>query len=513
MAYRCRNDRDWSMEFVSEGCVELTGYRPRELIDNRVIAYAELISLEDRARVWEEVQEGLRHDRPFRVVYRIQTAAADEKWVWEQGRGVHSDDGELVALEGFITDITDRKRADELLELRVAERTRELATLLEVSHNVASTLELKPLLGLILEQLKTVVDYTGSSILTLEGDEPRIVHARGAMAPELERDAVGLRFAVRSAPAIWEAMTRREPMIVDDVRADTELGRAYRQALGTRLETPPFCYIRAWMGIPLALKDRLIGMLSVSRTEPNVFTQHDATMALAIANQAAVAIENARLYERAQAAAALEERQRLARELHDSVSQALYGIALGAQTARTLLDRDPSRVAEPLDYVLSLAEAGLAEMRALIFELRPESLEQEGLVAALDKQAATLWARHGITVEAALCDEPDVPLELKEPIYRIAQEALHNTVKHGRASRVELRLECGPDEIVLDVRDDGVGFDPSGEFPGHLGLRSMRERVAAFAGTVEIESAPQQGTHVRARIPRQRGAPPVDGRP
>jgi signal transduction histidine kinase len=120
----------------------------------------------------------------------------------------------------------------------------------------------------------------------------------------------------------------------------------------------------------------------------------------------------------------LEERQRLARELHDSVSQALYGIALGARTARKRLDSDPSNLAEPLDYVLTLAEAGLTEMRALIFELRPDSIETEGLVAALGRQVAATRARYGVAVNAELADEPEVPVATKEALYRIAQEAM-----------------------------------------------------------------------------------------
>ncbi len=161
----------------------------------------------------------------------------------------------------------------------------------------------------------------------------------------------------------------------------------------------------------------------------------------AVADQTAVAVENARLFAEVGGKAALEERQRLARELHDSVSQALYGIALGARTARRARwTRTPELVADPLDYVLSLAEAGLAEMRALIFELRPESLETEGLVAALEKQAAALAG-------PARDRGRDHPLRrarglrrtVKEAVYRIAQEALHNTVKHARASNVGTR--------------------------------------------------------------------------
>jgi signal transduction histidine kinase len=221
---------------------------------------------------------------------------------------------------------------------------------------------------------------------------------------------------------------------------------------------------------------------------------------LAIANQAAVAIENARLYAQAQELAAVEERQRLARELHDSVSQALYGISLGVHTARFQLDRDPKELAESLDYVLELAEAALIEMRALIFELRPESLETEGLVTALSKQAAALHARQNIAVHTDLCAEPDLSLKVKQELYRVAQEAMHNTVKHAHASKIELRLHLTSEDVILEVCDNGKGFDTTASFPGHLGLHSMQERVRSHGGELQIESVPGQGTCIRAQV-------------
>jgi signal transduction histidine kinase len=238
----------------------------------------------------------------------------------------------------------------------------------------------------------------------------------------------------------------------------------------------------------------VMGMLALTASEADAFTPHHATLALAIANQAAVAIENARLYAQAQELAALEERQKLARELHDSVSQALYGISLGAHAARTALEREPGEVAEPLDYVLVLAAAALAE-------LRPESLESEGLVSALSKQAAATQARHELVVATELCDEPDLSLHVKQELYRIAQEAMHNTVKHAHASRVVLRLAQTAEGVLLEVRDDGAGFDATASYPGHLGLHSMRERVANLGGTFEMESMPGQGTVIHAQVP------------
>jgi signal transduction histidine kinase len=255
--------------------------------------------------------------------------------------------------------------------------------------------------------------------------------------------------------------------------------------------------------VPLVARGEALGALNLYYL-PGDEPGEDETFFLgAVADQTAVAVENARLFAAAQGKAALEERQRLARELHDSVSQALYGIGLGSRTARTLLDREdsPERVAEWLEYVLSLAEAGLTEMRALIFELRPESLETEGLIAALKQQAAALEARHEIPVRAALGEEPDLPLETKEALYRIAQEALHNTVKHARATSADLKLECDAWGIALHVSDDGAGFDPEGDFSGHLGLKSMRERAARLGGTLRVESTLGEGTSIRVQIP------------
>jgi signal transduction histidine kinase len=148
-----------------------------------------------------------------------------------------------------------------------------------------------------------------------------------------------------------------------------------------------------------------------------------------------------------------------------------------------------------------LSEASLAEMRALLFELRPDSLASEGLVAALGKQVTALRTRYKLVVEAQLGEEPPLFLEGKQALYRIAQEALHNIVKHAHARTVTLRLIRQEGELLLEIGDDGKGFDPTGSFPGHFGLLSMQERAAGLGGTCSIESAAAQGTRLRLRIP------------
>jgi PAS domain S-box-containing protein len=405
---------------------------------------------------------------------------------------------------GVVRDTTEHVQAYQLLEQRVEERTRELSTLLEVSSNVASTLDLEPLLVLILDQLKLVAEYSGAAALMLDGDRLVLLESRGA--DTREEELLGREFPVNEVLPIWEKLLRREPVIIPDVLGDTPLAAVYRHAVGDLLYTN-FSYIRSWLAVPLTLKEGVVGMLSLSYHEPDYYTPRHATLAMAIGNYAAVAIDNIRLYEQAKETArntaALEERQRLARELHDSVSQAIFSISLHARTAHTLLQRDVTKVSEPVEHILSLSQAAMAEMRALIFELRPESLENEGLVAAITKQVASTRARHGIDVATQLCDEPELPLEIKEAVYRIAQEGLHNTVKHARATRVDMFLRCSDGALELDIRDNGVGFDSSGSFPGHLGLNSMRERAARVDGTLDIDSAPGSGTNIRLRVPLQ----------
>ncbi len=273
--------------------------------------------------------------------------------------------------------------------------------------------------------------------------------------------------------------------------------------------------VRSNLRFGLFWDKRQLGAFGVDHDWAKVYTEREIRMMTAMGELVSAGMERIRLQRETQSArekaerlaaqaqqlAALEERTRLARELHDSVSQALYGIGLGAQTAKLFLDKDPRRVRESVEYVLSLAEAGLAEMRALIFELRPESLENEGLVVALVKQSASLQARHHIKVRLDLCNEPALVLSDKESLYRVAREALHNVVKHANATKIDLRLICKDGQLHLHVIDDGVGFETQRDFPGHLGLQSMHERVAQLGGMLSIISTINEGTHLSVCLP------------
>jgi PAS domain S-box-containing protein len=395
-----------------------------------------------------------------------------------------------------VRDITEQVHAYQLLEQRVGERTRELSALLDVSRKVASTLELRPLLALILNQLSTVVDYSGAAVITLEDDEFVIVDYVGPISYD---QATQTRIPLSSATIFKQVVTHLSPLIIADLWKDTPENHAIFESL-TGSIGELFRYAHSWIGVPLSVRDCLVGILSVDHIKSGTYSQQDARLVWAFADQAAVAIDNARLYKQAQELAALEERQKLARELHDSVSQDLYGIALGARTARSLLEGDPSQAIKAMDYCLSLAEVGLAEMRSLIFELRPESLENEGLVAALSKQADALQARLGIQVATSFCDEPGVTLEIKQVYYRVAQEALQNIFKHAQASQVLVKLDNMAGILCMSIQDNGRGFDVHGNFAGHMGLISMRERVKKINGKIVIRSISPQGTEIQVEV-------------
>jgi signal transduction histidine kinase len=207
--------------------------------------------------------------------------------------------------------------------------------------------------------------------------------------------------------------------------------------------------------------------------------------------------------QRARQVAVLEERQRLSRELHDSVTQALYGISLYAEAgSRALTEGDREPAAAHLQEIRDTTQEALGEMRLLLFELRPPLLQEHGLAAALRARLQAVETRAGLTTELECPGAERLPPDTEQELYRLAQEALNNVLKHAHAGRVRVRLAAAEGRVTLEVADDGVGFEPSLRSAGGLGLRGMRERAERLGGTLRIESAPGAGTRVRVEVPR-----------
>ena len=328
-----------------------------------------------------------------------------------------------------------------------------------------------------------------SSLVAIRGEDDfmHVIASRGLSGQMLEKIGRAYRHdrAVGQQPRL-----RPEMGMVEDINAPGVNPELPGGELGSYAEIPVFVEDNPW------------GVFSIGWTHPRAFNDDDRRVFNAFAARAGLAIQNAVLFERAQSAASMEERQRIARELHDSVSQALYGIGLGARTARRRLgDSAGADVIEPVDYIVQLAESGLAETRALIFELVPDSLEQQGLVLALQRQAAATQSRYRVNVSAFLPEEPEIPVRAKEALYRICQESLHNMAKHAQATNASVTLSCREGLVSLVIEDDGRGFDTNAEFPGHMGLQTMAERARRIGGQYRLESEPGKGTRVSVVVP------------
>jgi signal transduction histidine kinase len=234
-----------------------------------------------------------------------------------------------------------------------------------------------------------------------------------------------------------------------------------------------------------------------------MFSAADQKLIQLLAAHAAIAIENARLYQRSRELSIIEERNRLARELHDSVTQRLFGVALAAESASTLLQRDPGAAAIELRRVSELARGAMEELRAVVFELRPGSLEAEGLATVLRKHVDVLRRVSGQQIELRVCDMPRLAPGPATQVLRIAQEALGNAMRHSAAKRIKVLLGGRDGRLFLKVADDGCGFDPAGpEVRGQrLGLTSMEERATELGGTLTVTSKIGEGTTVQLDVP------------
>jgi len=294
---------------------------------------------------------------------------------------------------------------------------------------------------------------------------------------------------VDSSLAGW-VLEHGESLLVPDLAADS---RAVQMTNGDDL---------AYVGVPMQARGRTLGVLSVIGKKEHLFNAEEVALLASVADQVGVAVENARLRQQTERAAVIEERERLARELHDSVTQLLYSMTLfagaGERLARTKKLDDPENYLADLGEI---AQQALKEMRLLVYELRPPALEQEGLAGALQLRLESVEERAGMKARLLVEQEADLPMLVEDALYRIAQEALNNALKHAAATVVTVQLHINSEQVTLEVADNGRGFDPdTTNDMGGMGLASMRERVERQGGSLTILSAPGEGTKVTANI-------------
>ncbi|QDY76105.1 GAF domain-containing sensor histidine kinase [Streptomyces qinzhouensis] len=267
--------------------------------------------------------------------------------------------------------------------------------------------------------------------------------------------------------------------------------------------------MKDFIGLPVKDGDEIIGALFLAnkrcpRTDGGCgFTGEDEELLSILAQHAAIALTNARLYERSRELTIAEERSRLAHELHDAVSQKLFSLRLTAQAAAALVDRHPGRAKEELQQVAELAAEAADELRAAVVELRPAALDEDGLVNTLRSQVQVLDRAHSARVTFDTLGLKALPAAQEEALLRVAQEALHNALRHSGAERVDVSLTRRGPGAALSVTDNGKGFDPRTvrRAGRHLGLVSMRDRASGVGGRLRVNSAPGRGTTIEMEVP------------
>jgi signal transduction histidine kinase len=374
------------------------------------------------------------------------------------------------------------------LERKVAHRTKELATLNAIAAVVSRSLDLEEILNDALDEALDVMGMDRGQAFCLDEETQNLIPMAHRGLPDTARlplaaDAAGQAARV-GHPIVKEVADYPEGEVRDlpDEREGSQL----------------------MISVPLMAKGRAVGAIDLGTHTPRSVAPEELSLLGAIGHQIGVAVENARLYEQAQQLAVVKERNRLARDLHDSVTQALYGVTLYAEAAaRQLSLGEAGMASDHLREIRATAQEALREMRLLIFELRSPMLRQEGLAAALQARLEAVEGRLGLKTEFRGEGDGHLSPEVEEGLYRVAQEALNNALKHAYASSVTVYLHQDERVVTLEIADDGTGFDPiAARQRGGFGLRGMEERAARLGGKLRVQSSPGKGTRVRVEVYR-----------
>jgi two-component system nitrate/nitrite sensor histidine kinase NarX len=464
------------------------GYTRKEFIGLQLI----VLIHPDSQFVFGEAIEAFRSDGVFDI--RTLDVSRDGSTFHSEWRGTAIAFQGRPCLLSIIRDVSKRIEIEQSLHDRVETRTHEQATLLEISYTLASTLELQP--GLILDQLRMIIKYTHGGLFALDGSSLVTLAVRGTS--QLEH-SLPIHIHLNAPETLVALFNKHQPIRIADVWSDNPPAQFLRSLLVDE-SSLLLDGMQSWMWVPLAVRGRIIGGVGMAHEKRNYFTAHHADLALSVANQAAITMINSELYEHAQELAVLEERQRLARDLHDAVNQSLFSAGLIAEVLPRLWDRDQAEARRSLEDLRRLTRAAMAEMRSMLAELRPSTLTDSDLGDLLRQLGNALEGRTNLPVAVSVPGEITLPAETQVAFYRICQEALNNIAKHAKAGRVEINLKQEDAMIELHIRDDGLGFNTKETSSGgHYGLGMMRERAEAVGARLSITSQPDHGTELVIR--------------
>jgi PAS domain S-box-containing protein len=469
---------------------QMHGYTRRQILGLEISA---LIHPESRQQFNENLRAfelGADFDSWTRLL-RQDGSTSYSRW-----RGGRMDFGGHACMLWSIRDVSERIQAEQRLRQRMKSRTREQTALLQISQTLSSTLDFAP--GLILDQLRELIPFDRGVFFSLNDQALVALAARGFPEPE---PSAPVRFPVYEQHAMAALLNAGKPTRIGDISGNSRQAVFWRSMLG-RDGAVFLNGMLSWMWVPLAVRDGILGGLGVAHAKRSFYTPHHANLALSVTNQAVMTMVNAELYKNAQAAAAAQERQRLAQSLHDAVNQSLFSAGLIAEVLPRVWEQNPELAWQSLDDMRRLMRGAAAEMRALLAELRPSSITEAELGALLQLLGDAFTGRTTIPVTIMVSGEGSLPPDVQMAVYRICQEAMNNISRHADATRVDVTLNYADNAMELGICDDGGGFDPQNTDPGHYGLIMMRERAAAVGAGLWITSQPGHGVEIRIRWPK-----------
>ena len=387
---------------------------------------------------------------------------------------------------GLVTMYTDMNR---IRTMEATERPQRILAeaLRDIVSAVNSTLDLDEVLELILEYVGRVVPHDAANIMLVEGSEAYIANS----VPDMREEALACRFSIEQNAVLAHMATTGQPVLLLEVQDPGVIAC-------TGMD-----WAQAYLGAPIRIRDECVGFIHMGSTTAHFFAGAHAQRLQTFGQLVGTAIENARLYARAEELARLKERQRIARDLHDAVSQTLFSASGVAEALPRLWQRDPEKVWPRLQQLQQLTRGALAEMRTLLVELRPTALLETSLSDLLKQLAEGVMGRSRIVVSVDIHHDARIalPPNVHEALYYIAQEALNNIVKHARASQASIELARQEDGLLLQISDNGRGFEPETVSTHSMGLKIMRERADSIQALWELETCSGQGTQVKVIWP------------
>jgi two-component system nitrate/nitrite sensor histidine kinase NarX len=367
------------------------------------------------------------------------------------------------------------------LEKKVADRTRELAIMNSIISVASHSLDIQEILEEALNKTVEQMGFEAGAAFKIESD-PTTTHlmAHRGFEPAIADDLVS-GYAIMS-----QGNSAELPQVTT-----FEIAASQDETQALQLAQSGFHLL---VSVPLFTKGRTLGLFLLGKREPGRLAPEELSLLSSIGKQIGVAMENAHLYKQAEQTAIAAERNRLARELHDAVTQTLFSANLIADVIPRIWKRNPEEGLQNLEELRQLTRGALAEMRTMLLEMRPEALERADIKTLLTQLADAFIGRVRVPVSLVIQGDCELTHEVKIVFYRVAQEALNNIAKHSGARQVDVRLECQPGQMNLFIKDDGLGFDPDSITSEHLGIAIMRERANSIGASLKIESQPGQGT-------------------